>query len=268
MGWQYKKINYIGLPPINDFYSKLSQKGLSECDYNHAQNVYNTLNCKSFLDYHLTYLKTDVLLLADVFENFRKTCLEYYKLDPANYITSPSLAWDAMLLKTGIELEQISDYNIFKLVEEQKRGGLCFVGSQRYAKANNPYLDDYDKSKPTSYIPYWDMNNLYGCAMIDYLPYGGHEKVDIDIEDVLKTPDDSNIGYVVRVDIEFPEDTHEIFKQYTPAPENISPKKEWMTEYQQKLAEQHNIKITDNNKKLIPHLYKHEKYSIDYRNLK
>jgi hypothetical protein len=189
---------------LNDFYSKLSQKGLSECDYNHAQNVYNTLNCKSFLDYHLTYLKTDVLLLADVFENFRKTCLEYYKLDPANYITSPSLAWDAMLLKTGIELEQISDYNIFKLVEEQKRGGLCFVGSQRYAKANNPYLDDYDKSKPTSYIPYWDMNNLYGCAMIDYLPYGGHEKVDIDIEDVLKTPDDSNVGYVVRVDIRIP----------------------------------------------------------------
>ena len=63
-------------------------------------NVYEQLRCKTFEDYHMTYLKSDVLQLADVFENFRKISLEYYGLDPCNYITAPSLDWDAMLLKT------------------------------------------------------------------------------------------------------------------------------------------------------------------------
>ncbi len=73
--------------------------GITDKEYAHAQKVYDELKCKSFLDYHLTYLQCDVLLLADIFQNFRKTCLEYYKLDPANYISAPSLSWDAMLLK-------------------------------------------------------------------------------------------------------------------------------------------------------------------------
>ena len=105
-----KKFDFQGLPKAYDFYSSLSQKYISEDNYKHAQNVYEKLNCKSFKDYHLTYLKCDVLLLADVFENFRKTCYNYYGLDPANYISAPSLAWDAMLLKTEVELEQISDF--------------------------------------------------------------------------------------------------------------------------------------------------------------
>jgi hypothetical protein len=80
------------------------------------------MNCRSFKDYHLLYLKTDVLLLADVFENFRKTCFNYYGLDPANYISAPSLAWDAMLLKTNIALEQISDPKILDIIDDKKEG--------------------------------------------------------------------------------------------------------------------------------------------------
>ena len=95
-----KKLNYQGLPDKSDFYSKLSRSGITDEEYKHAQDVYDKMDCKSCLDYHLTYLKTDVLLLADVFENFRKTCINYYGLDPANYISAPGLAWDSMLLKT------------------------------------------------------------------------------------------------------------------------------------------------------------------------
>jgi hypothetical protein len=91
------KMNHVGLPPKETFYSKLSQSSISDKEYAHAQKVYDTLKCQTFRDYHLAYLKTDVLLLADVFENFRKTCHEYYGLDPANYISAPGLAWDAML---------------------------------------------------------------------------------------------------------------------------------------------------------------------------
>ena len=93
--------NYVGLPDKKEFYSCLRQEGISDSDYKHATEVYDKLNCKSFKDYHMAYLKSDVLLLADVFENFRTTCKSYYDLDPANYISAPSLAWDAMLKMTN-----------------------------------------------------------------------------------------------------------------------------------------------------------------------
>ena len=123
------------------------------------------------MDYHSIYLKTDVLLLAGVFENFRKTCSDYYQLDPANYMSAPSLAWDAMLLLTDIKLELITDTKMLDMAERQKRGGLCFVGSERYVKANNPYVADYKPEEPNNYLMYWDANHLCGWAMSQHLPY-------------------------------------------------------------------------------------------------
>ena len=83
------KFNYQGLPNIESFYSNLKQEGIKQEDYDHAKKVYDTFDCKKFLDYHMIYLKTDALLLADVFENFRKRCMNYYGLDPATYLSSP-----------------------------------------------------------------------------------------------------------------------------------------------------------------------------------
>ena len=97
----------------------------------------------------------DVFDNMDVFENFRNTCISYYDLDPANYLTSPSLAWDAMLKMTNIELEQISDIKILNIIERQKRGGLCFVGSKRHIEANNEYLENYDDKKDSNYLMYF-----------------------------------------------------------------------------------------------------------------
>ena len=262
------KFNYDGLPSKEEFYSTLSQETLSESNYKHAQNVYTTLNCKSFKDYHMTYLKTDVLLLADVFENFRKTCFSYYGLDPANYLSAPSLAWDAMLMKTGIELEQIYDPKILDIIERHKKGGLCFVGSKRHVKANNHYLEDFDVTKPENYIMYWDANNLYGWAMSQYLPFK-HIVINnnIDVDTILKTPDDNDIGYIIECDLEFPQEIHDKLKEYPPCPENLAPSKEMLSEYQKKIAEQNNVKV-GGCCKLVPHLMKHEKYCIHYRNLK
>ena len=79
------------------FYSILTDESISDEQYRHAQNVWNKFNLKTMGEYHELYLKSDILLLADVFENFRKTCLEYYKLDPAHYFSSPGLSWDSML---------------------------------------------------------------------------------------------------------------------------------------------------------------------------
>ena len=85
-------------------------------------------------------LKIRWALPGEHLENFRKTSIEHYKLDPANFITAASYAWSAMLLKTGVELELISDQKILDIFEKSKRGGLTFVGSKRYVKANNQHM--------------------------------------------------------------------------------------------------------------------------------
>ena len=118
----------------------------------------------------MTYLKCEVLSLADVFENFRTTCISYYKLDPANYLTCPSRAWDAMLEMTIIELEQINDIRISDIIERMERGGLCFVGSKRHVEVNNRYVENYDINNPEHYLVYWGANHLYWWAMPQLLP--------------------------------------------------------------------------------------------------
>ena len=116
------------------------------------------------------------MLLADIFENFRQSCLKNYELDPAHFVSLPGLAWQACLKKTNVELELPTDYDMLLMVEEGIRGGICHA-IQRYAKANNKYMKDYDKKKKPSYIQYLDANNLYGKAMTEKLPVRGFKWV-------------------------------------------------------------------------------------------
>ena len=115
------------LPPKSEFYSKLNYEDITDSDYQHALKVWNTFNCKTIRDYHDLYLKSDVLLLADVFENFRKTCFHLYNLDPAHYYTSPGLAWDACLKETGQELQLLHDYDQLMMFERGIRGGTTHI---------------------------------------------------------------------------------------------------------------------------------------------
>ena len=112
-------------------------------------------------DYHDHYSKKDVLLLADVFEKFIDTCLIFYKLDPIHYFSHPRLSWDAMLEMTGVKLEKVSDIGLYLFVEKELRGGISYV-AKRYSEENNKYMKDYDPTRPSKYISYLDMNNLYG----------------------------------------------------------------------------------------------------------
>ena len=99
--------------------------------------------CNTLGDYHDIYIKTDVLILADVFENFRILCLETYKLDPAHYFTSPGLSWDAMLKYTKVNLQLIEDVDMYLMIESGLRDGISMI-SNKYAKANNLYVEDYN----------------------------------------------------------------------------------------------------------------------------
>ena len=113
---------------------------------------------------------------ADVFENFRKACIKTYELDPAHFISLPGLAWQTCLKKTGVELELLTDYDMLLMIEEGIRGGICHA-VHRYARANNKYMKNYDRSKESSYIQYLDTNNLYGAAMSEKLPINGFKWV-------------------------------------------------------------------------------------------
>ena len=117
-----------------DFYNKLNGTSCSDADYAHAVSVWRAFGCKTMGDYHDVYLQLDVLLLVDFFEKFRRTCLDYYKLDPLHYYTTPGLAWDAALRMSQVDLELITDANIYNMIEKRIRGGISMI-STRHAKA-------------------------------------------------------------------------------------------------------------------------------------
>ena len=196
------------LPLKEVFYSKLSDGHISDEDYTHAQKVWETFGCKTLGDYSDVYCRTDVLLLADVFETFRRTCQKQYGLDPAHYYTSPGLSWDALLKKTGFELELLTDYDQHLFIKKGLRGGIS-MATKRHARANNPLVEGYDPGQPSNHILYLDANNLYGWSMSQYLPTGGFRWVD-DGQQLAKTiaeqPADSPEGYILEVDLEYPED--------------------------------------------------------------
>ena len=172
-----EKFGETQLPKREDFYSLLTDEDISDDDYQHAVDVWNTFGIRNMGEYHDLYLKSDILLLADVFENFREACLEYYRLDPAHYITSPGLSWDAMLQMTGINLELVTDIDQQLFIEKGMRGGISYI-AYRHARANNKYMEFYNPEDDTTYIIYLDANNLYGWAMIQPLPYGGFKWVE------------------------------------------------------------------------------------------
>ena len=246
-----EKFNDTKLPPREVFYSKLSGKGISEKDYKHACNVWNTFKMKTFKDYHKLYNETDVLLLADVFENFRNLCLKIYRLDPVYYYTAPGLAWDACLKMTNINLELLSDPNMLLMFEKGIRGGISII-SNRYGEANNKYMGkSFNKNKLSKYLMYLDANNLYGSAMFKKLPIhsfkwltsGEMEKLFNNrvVQVWEKTP------CILEVDLEYPENLHDLHNDYPFCPERVECK--------------------NGVEKLIPNLRNKTKYVIHYKNL-
>ena len=113
----WDKFKETQLPLKESFYSKLNMSGISDEDYEHAQKVWSAFGMKNLGEYHDLYLKTDVILVSNMFEAFRNTCLEYYKLDPAHFYTSPGLAWQACLKKTGVRLELLTDPDMLLMFE-------------------------------------------------------------------------------------------------------------------------------------------------------
>eukprot|EP00732_Lithocolla_globosa_P002738 Lithocolla_globosa_v1_NODE_1901_length_2266_cov_255.919493.p1 type:complete len:188 gc:universal NODE_1901_length_2266_cov_255.919493:778-215(-) len=154
--------------PKDKFYDSLSESNMSDADYEHYLKIMNHFKFINNREYHNLYLKLDVCLLADVFENMRSDGIKNYGLDPVKYLTLPSYSWDAMLKMTKVNLELLTDLEKYMFFEEAKRGGLNVI-TGRLSRANNKYMKSYDKTKKNKYIIYLDMNNLYGGAMCEPL---------------------------------------------------------------------------------------------------
>ena len=180
----YEKFKQPSFPKKKFFYSSLRDSkrdknngNISDEQYLHLQNAWKIFSFNTFEDFHSHYLKKDVLLLVDTFEKFIFTCLKYYGLDPCHYFSAPGLSWDAMLKMTGVTLEKRNDPDKYMSFEQVKRGGVSYI-NKRYNKANNEYCKGYDKEKPKKYIIYLHINNFYGHAMSQYLPYGNFKWVE------------------------------------------------------------------------------------------
>ena len=237
----FGRLSSTSLPPKEAFHSILNDSDITEEDYKHAQNVWKTFNMKTMRDYHDLYLKSDVLLLSDVFENFRDVCLDNYRLDPIFYYTAPGLAWDACLKIAKVRLELLNDYEMLMMVEKGIRGGVSMI-STRYGKANNPYMKDYDPDQPTKFISYLDANNLYGWAMCKPLPTKGFRWMN---REELK--DWKSMPCILEVDLEYPEHLHDLHNDYPLAPERVTVNKV---------------------EKLIPNLNDKKNYVIHHETLK
>jgi len=237
-----EKLSETSLPPKEKFYSRLNDEDISDEDYQLAQAVWKEFGCETFKDYHMLYNKSDVLQLADVFENFRDVCMSHYKLDPAWYYTSPGLAWDAALKMTQVKLELLSDPDMLLMIENGIRGGISTI-SHRYSKANNKYMGDkYDPNQPSKFITYLDANNLYGWAMSKALPTHGFKWMN---ESELTNW--KNLSCILEVDLEYPTELHDLHNCYPLAPEKIK---------------------IGNVQKLTPNLNNKTNYVVHYENLK
>ena len=204
----WDQFNETQLPPINAFYSNLNMSSTSKEDYQHAQRVWKEFGIRDLGDYHDLYLRTDVVLLANVFEAFRDTCLRHYKLDPAHFYTSPGLAWHPCLKHTEIRLELLTNPDMLLMFERGIRGGITQV-VRKYALANNGYMADrFDPESESSHLQYLDANNLYGWAMSQSLPTGGFEWVDVNHNEISELATRTDKGYLLEVDVSYPKELH------------------------------------------------------------
>lgn len=271
-----EKFEETKLPPIECFHSSIKNEGINQEEYAHARYVYDHLKLRNLGEWTDVYLKTDVLLLCSVFENFRDVTLREFQLDPAHFYSAPGLSWSAMLKMTKVELQLLTDVDILNFVSRGQRGGISFIG-HRYAVANNPHVKNYNPSEPLSYIQLLDANNLYGWAMSQPLAKGGFRflnNTEIQMLDVLKVPDDSQKGYLLSVDLEYPKALHDLHNDFPLAPEKKHIPNDQLSPYAQRLWLQQHASASGKiigrckQEKLITDLSDKKEYVVHYRNLK
>lgn len=275
----FQKLESKEFPVYKEFYDNLKEKNIEINDYERGQKLWNHFKCKNFKEYMELYLKCDVLILADCFEAFREISMKTYKLDPAHYVSIPSLSWDAMLNKTQVEIDLLKDQDMLCMFMEGIRGGLSCI-MQRYVKAKNKYLskknlsnDEYTNSYNSSnsqFLVPVDANNLYGFAMSQKLPLRNFEWCNQkELHDLFSNlpSNDSDIGYTLKVDLDYPQELHDLHNDYPFFPIHQEIKYNNLSQYQKKLLGENKTK-NYKSQKLITSLDDRKGLICDYRTLK
>jgi len=229
---------------------------------------------KNLREYTELYMLLDATLLMDVFEDFRDMTIKEYKLDPANYLSLPSLAYDILFYTSKQTVENVTDIDMFIMLEKAKRGGLCTIGADRLCAPNNKYVKGYNPNNLSMYGLYIDANGLYPTAMCMPLPTGGYNyenNLEIFNEEYIKSIPEDGIrdgdiyrGYMFDLDGYYPDEVHDRLNDYVPLPENkvcdLSP-------HMKEMANKMGIKM-NKQKKLICTLDPKTHYSVHYAELK
>ena len=273
----FEKFEEPELPPKDQFYSTLKKEHVTNEDYEHAQLVFNKFAMSSLGEYHDIYLKTDVLLLSDVFEAFRHLCLKQYELDPCHFYTSPGLSWSACLKMSRIRLELLTDIDMILMVESGIRGGVSQI-SNRYEKANNPYVKNYDQAKPTKYIMYYDANALYGWAMSQLLPsrdFVFMDKQEVENFDVMSVKENGDTGYIMEVSLRYPKYLHDEHNCFPLAPvkrlisdDELSPYAQQLLRKLYGLSEEDALPKRGKVEKLLTTLEDKHRYTVHIKTLR
>ena len=198
-------------------------------------------------------MKTDVVLLVDVFEKFIKVSTNEFKINPLYCVSLPGYTWQCGLKHTNVNLQTLQDKDMILLIENNIRGGISSVMGDRCVKSD-------DKKK----VLYIDANNLYGWAMSEYLPFDEIKFVNVSIDEILNTPDDCEIGVFVEVDLKYPDEIEQKTKNFPFYPENKIAPQDKFTDY----MKQHKQDSYTKWKKLICDWSDKKKYLIHYRMLK
>lgn len=251
------------LPPRSAFYNDLTKENITSLDYELAHEIWKKFNITTLGQYHDLYVKTDCLLLCDVFEAFRALCLKIDDIDPVHVLTAPGLSWESCLKMTQVELEVIVDPNIFLFIENSIKGGLSVV-THHFAKANNPEVPNYNPLKPNSWIGLFDATNLYGWALSQPLPLKDFKWLKINNDRQIPEIADGH-GMILEVDLDCPPEIHDKLNYFPPLYEHMQVTPEMLSPYTLKLAEQLNITLDFNTPKLIQHLMDVKKYVIHYK---
>ena len=259
--------------PARDKWTNTLQGGVvsvSEKEYQHAWLVYTRFGCQTLGEYSDLYLTTDTLILACVFEEFRRVCYETYKLDCAQYFTVSNLSGDAFLRTCKADLHLLTNREHLDMAENLIRGGIASVFEKRLVSANNKFVKNYDPKQPNTFLFMIDANNLYGGIMEKFpLPLNSFEFNDqVTIAEILNTSRESEIGYILDVDLLYPDHLHDAHSDYPLAPTKEVVSKMWLSELQLDMLKKINISDkVGTTPKLIQNFFPKKNYTVHYLTL-
>ena len=264
------------LPPKSAFFNAIEELDISDADYEVAANIWDAMEMHTLRDYLETCLLANVLLLTDVLVIFRRIMTENFKLDPFQYFSLSGFSLDVALRESETKLELLTDIDIHTMIESSLRGALAIVGSPRYAKANNIEMPRqlYEPDQPKSHILFLDVNSMYAHVMKKYrLPTFKFEfltEYEIERFDLMSLEPDSDKGYRLECQLEYPEDIHDATDAFGFAPEHIRVNPDDLSDYTRDLAEECGISLERlrDTRKLCLTLTDKDHYVGHYLNVK